>query len=70
MRKRLTDPSSNIPTKREAIRVLAIDSSPENLPHLLLLLDTPELAGIVIPLLSRYNERVVADELFKFLMAQ
>ena len=65
MRKRLADVNADIPTKREAIRVLASDSSPKNLPHLLTLLDTPELAAEVIPLLSRYNDNGVADELLK-----
>lgn len=65
MRKRLADANANIPTKREAIQVLSSDSSAENLPHLMTLLDTPELAPMVIPLLSRYNDNIVADELLK-----
>ena len=68
MRKRLADSNATIPTKREAIRVLSSDSSPENLPHLLALVDSPELAALVIPLLSRYNDSVVADELLKRLL--
>jgi len=65
MRKRLADTNANIPTRREAVRVLSSDASPENLPHLLGLVDTPELAALVIPLLSRYNDNLVADELLK-----
>lgn len=63
MRDRLNDPASDIRIRREAIGVLASDSSLENLPLLLRHLDTPQLAGHVIRILSRYDNSKVAEEL-------
>ena len=63
VRQRLTNSDSSAITKRQALVVLAGDPSTENLPHFLSLLATPELVSSVIPLLSRFNDASVAEEL-------
>lgn len=48
-----------------SIRMLSGDSSPENLPVFLKLLSNPEVAAQVIPMLTRYNDPSVPDQLLK-----
>ena len=50
---------------QKALRMLSSDSSAENLPLYLKLLSKPDVAAQVIPLLTRFNDPTVADQLLK-----
>jgi putative heme-binding domain-containing protein len=63
MRYQLAGAAADLPTRAHAVSVLSNDSSPENLPHLLRLLDTPQLRRQVLPLLVRYQDQTIAKEL-------
>ena len=65
MRKVLTEPESDVETLKHAATLLAGDASQENLRVLLPLLDTVELVVPVLPLLTRYQDARVADELIR-----
>lgn len=65
MRRLLDDQVNDVATKRHAIAILASDASPENLSRFLKLLDTPELAPQIIPLLSRFNDDSVPEQLIQ-----
>lgn len=50
---------------QKALRMLSSDPSAENLPLYLKLLSRPDMAAQVIPLLTRFNEPSVTDQLLK-----
>ena len=63
MRQVLANESSSIRAKQHALSILAKDTSGENLPYLLKLLDTNELVAQIVPMLKRFNQPSVATEL-------
>jgi putative membrane-bound dehydrogenase-like protein len=63
MRMQLADDKAALPAKQHALSVLASDSSPENLPYFLKLVDNKPLTTQVLPLLTRFNSPVVAETL-------
>ncbi len=64
-RMQLSDDSTGIRTKLDALRLLANNSSPENLPVLLASLDVPELRLDVIRQIKSYNDPKVSAALVK-----
>jgi putative membrane-bound dehydrogenase-like protein len=65
MRGVLGDPKANVQAKLHALSVLDGDSSPQNLPVLLALLDHPRLVQQILPQLKRYRDSSVATALIQ-----
>ena len=63
MRQVLLDANSSDAAKRGALRNLETDPSPQNVEVYLPLLDQPELIAATLPMLVRYSDRSVADEI-------
>jgi putative membrane-bound dehydrogenase-like protein len=60
MRVVLATDKSGVPVIRHALSILASDTSTENLPLVLSLLDRTDLAAQALPMLSRYDDESIA----------